>query len=1003
MANFDIIFAVDDTSPTIHYSPFSDTAGPPNFTAGWNPLFNQTSFGGAPLLVQNSSSTVHVTSLNNASFSLQWNGTGIQLVGYATDASYTILVDGSLRDPNATDMLLASVQNLDNAFHEISLTTNISDPTTNQTQSFIVFNEAVIETSPMVDSNATDSMFSQQPLNDASLSFRGDWSFENNTSPRARSSSNFNDSVAVDFNGTALLIFGTVSPEGGNYTVQLDNIPTQNSAEASFIQNNTLLFYASGLDPNVPHNVQLFNDGGTLTLPIGGFVAFSTGNPNLVSPTGSSASPTSNLNANGGSALAQGTIAALVLAGILAFLLFSSLLFYIFVWRPRKIRQRRTVQPHEMRDSGSGSPGVVLDIARHTPDYPDPSPTGSRRSQKSSGRSGFLRWKREVEASTKGGKAFSALGLIFRHSDSTKDKGRASQGEDEDLYEDSSSGKLSRTSSLSGSPQSPKGKGKSRHTGKSKQYDPSFTVELPSLSKEKLEVELPDRPPAAHTARTSGSGFTSLTYMSTPDTENSREFSFNAPSSQISDSSQPQGAVSPSHVSREGQDRSEDNDSEVVYYLSSVASTRQEPDPEVHVHEMEVESTNATSSNKPSHSVAESRRTGSLYTREMDRGSVRTNDDGLSVLGPATARAAIRGLSPRTSELAFLSMDQLLHAAAHQGLSADQRLVSDETLRPHTSAFMNTARSSSPSHPNPVQGTSNRKTTESSKKSARLSVRFEDDGSLEPEDKGKGPAVQTEQRLLAPSSWPHGKGAFRLTPQHPITSPVSEGDSIVTTSFLDLSGSNSNSNSDSSQRAQSLASQGQGFKSRWSTTTGTGTDPDSHNPRQQSSESQTSGASGASASSNFPFPVSLPASPHHPEGFKPSPPTVSVEPPRHLDVSPHPFEMSPNPTSPSDSVPMSISDLHFRHSDSENEELVLHPAIGPSSHLPPHPPLPSSVPPTPTFPPPNAAQRATPPTSSAEALSTPSYIVSRVFAHSRSGSAVDQQFTPVHRTFGNLP
>ncbi|KAE9408785.1 hypothetical protein BT96DRAFT_807817 [Gymnopus androsaceus JB14] len=145
---------VDDTSPIIQYFPFSDTLGPPDFTAGWNPLFNQTSLGGAPLQVENSTS-VHVTSLNNASFSLQWQGTGIQLVGSVTDASYSILVDGTLRDANATPTLLASIQNLDDASHVISLTTIISNTTSNQTESFVVFDQAIIS-APPVSANSTD-------------------------------------------------------------------------------------------------------------------------------------------------------------------------------------------------------------------------------------------------------------------------------------------------------------------------------------------------------------------------------------------------------------------------------------------------------------------------------------------------------------------------------------------------------------------------------------------------------------------------------------------------------------------------------------------------------------------------------------------------------------------------------------------------------------------------------------------------------------------------------
>lgn len=82
--------------------------------------------------------------------------------------------------------------------------------------------------------------------------------------------------------GTALQIYGTVSPQGGNYTVKLDNVTSQFSANASFIQNNTLLFFASALNTDVAHDVQISNNGGTLILPFNGFVVYSSGDPKLV-------------------------------------------------------------------------------------------------------------------------------------------------------------------------------------------------------------------------------------------------------------------------------------------------------------------------------------------------------------------------------------------------------------------------------------------------------------------------------------------------------------------------------------------------------------------------------------------------------------------------------------------------------------------------------------------------------------------------------------------------
>ncbi|KAJ4493763.1 hypothetical protein C8J55DRAFT_485130 [Lentinula edodes] len=1012
MANSPPLFVVDDTSPTILYFPFGDTLSIPNFTAGWNPLFNQTSFGGVPLEVENST-TVHITSLNNASFSYKWKGTGIQLAGYTTDASYTILLDGFPRDANSTKTLLASIQNLDNVDHEISLTTNISDTTQNQTSSFLVFDKATILAPPASDNTTVDTLFTPQSLNDSGISFSGEWNFQNSSgnglSP-VYISNNPGDSAFVKFNGTALQIYGTVSPQGGNYTVKLDNVTTQFSANASFTQNDTLLFFASALNTNVAHDVQILNNGGTLILPFNGFVVFSSGDPNIPSTgnTPGAASPGGNLSSG---SLPKGTIAALVLAGILAFLLISGLLFFFFVWRPMKIKHRQALRERYMLERDASGGDAVLNIGQHTPSYAsNNSPTGSRRtrgSQRSSGRSGFLRWKREME-STDGGNVLGALGLIFRHSYSPKDK-PPSHLDDDNLYDDGSGSRKSSNFSFRSPAQSPGSKGKSRWTGKSKQDVPSFTIDLPplNLSQEHFKSEIPALLPLA-TAPTPVSDFTSLTYMSTPDTRNFRELSFNAPFSHLPNTSRPQHpAASPDYgktdsngalLIRDGFDRSNKSESEVDF-RSSLVSSRQEPDLQVHVQEFEVQSTNATFSSRRSGS----RTTASMYAREMDRGSVRTNDDGLSMLGPATARAAIRSLSPRTSELAFthLGLDQPVPSASHPAdvaRSPRERLVSDETLRPQ---------SQNPLAEVDLARHDRRKTVESaSRKSARLSVRFEDDADrLTLSSKNQSAELTDDRLLVPPGRLEVPRAAFRLTPQRPVTStsPISEADSKVATSFLDLSGSNSHSNSDSSQKEPSLASQGQGLKSRWSATTGT--DLGSHNLRQESSDSQNSGGSTSSPSSNFPFPVSLPASPHHPEGFKPSPPvtpslgTYQTLAPGRLNIHPHPFGIAMNPASPSDSVPISISDLHFRHSDSENDELITDSTADPGSHLPPHPPLPS-IPPTPTSPPPyNAPSHIAPPTS--PTLSSPSYIVSRVFPHSRSNSAIDPQSPSAHRTAGS--
>lgn len=72
MANF-VIFPVNDTSPTILYSPFADTLSTPNLSAGWNPYYTLSGFASVLGEVGDGTS-LHITSNNGSFLVLQWNG-----------------------------------------------------------------------------------------------------------------------------------------------------------------------------------------------------------------------------------------------------------------------------------------------------------------------------------------------------------------------------------------------------------------------------------------------------------------------------------------------------------------------------------------------------------------------------------------------------------------------------------------------------------------------------------------------------------------------------------------------------------------------------------------------------------------------------------------------------------------------------------------------------------------------------------------------------------------
>jgi hypothetical protein len=64
---------IDDTSPTIAYYPFADTFGTPDLLAGWNPYYTGSGFASHQGQIGGGTS-LHRTSLDGASASIQWNG-----------------------------------------------------------------------------------------------------------------------------------------------------------------------------------------------------------------------------------------------------------------------------------------------------------------------------------------------------------------------------------------------------------------------------------------------------------------------------------------------------------------------------------------------------------------------------------------------------------------------------------------------------------------------------------------------------------------------------------------------------------------------------------------------------------------------------------------------------------------------------------------------------------------------------------------------------------------
>lgn len=243
---------IDDTSPTVSFSPFRDTLSTPNLSAGWNPYYATSGFASAPGQT-GSGSSYHITSKNGAFLSLTWHGavpfaptgrswlishyiylgTGIQLLGNATLSSYSVKLDGSDLPPNGTtpvspskpDGILADIDGLKDDKHTITLTVQIPQTQTPHNSSMLVFEKAVIKTGNaankwgifLFQSNKislypsirrSSEILKPLYIDNSAIAFVGRWSFESASQGMSfHISDTAGDSVTTSFNGLVSKLF----------------------------------------------------------------------------------------------------------------------------------------------------------------------------------------------------------------------------------------------------------------------------------------------------------------------------------------------------------------------------------------------------------------------------------------------------------------------------------------------------------------------------------------------------------------------------------------------------------------------------------------------------------------------------------------------------------------------------------------------------------------------------------------------------------------------------
>ncbi|KAF8210665.1 hypothetical protein K438DRAFT_1810111 [Mycena galopus ATCC 62051] len=914
MANV-VQFPVDDSSPTILYAPFGDTFGSPNLSAGWNPSWENTGFSSANIGAIGTGTSLHITSLNGASLQIHWTGVGIELSGNVTNASYAITIDqqtpvNASSLGNLTAGTLFSAGNLSNGDHSLTLTVQTTEP-----DALFTFDSALISALP-APSNVSTLNFTQQVFNDT-FNFIGEWSFADSS----HQSTNAGDSAAMQFTGTAFQLMGSTSPQAGNYTVTLDNVTTSFSARSSFSEANSLLFFASGLDAQTTHHFNITNtQGATLVLPVGGASIWALDEPPSGASSGATSSPSPSSSPSSG--LSSGTIAALVLAGVLLFFVAICALLYFFLYRPYRRRQLlQRQQAKEALDQDIESV-LVMDIALDEPTknfYNGASVAGPSR-DRTSKRSGFTKWKEEVEGGL-GSWGRGALGIAFRHSDSTGRKDVSRSDIEYDVGATSDGYKSTSSSSNAEYPAQGKGKARERsgrwpRRSRDKSLSPKFKLDLPLQPRSRSGSQ--SNAPSSN--RPEPSVISSLSYLSSPSLH---------PTTLPPSPPPPPNRPSPypnthSRVGSEGG---------LLAHNDGLPSEAEPPLPPLPP--------------LPPQPQPQSRPTDS---RNDDRGSVREYDadDGRSILGDGSARIALRSLSPRTVETDNRTRTK-------RRAKKDRQMTSSPLANPSTL-------DESTSHPegpdslslrttSPFQVDFNQTDRRATGTSIQSRVRFHDvlEGNLQTgENQGRGPPAATEANRRQPSQ----AAPFRLTPQ-------GSSDHLRNTSFLDFTSSSEGSvisrSNDPSSSSRSFGSLGAAARSHWSTEGSSNIVSIVPPPQPQSrwsattapgSDLQLQESNASSSDSNFPFPVSLPPSPYHPEGtFMPPPPTFATQlsgsHPRESALSSlnaHPTDLfSSIPTSPTDSdLPVSISDdIHFRRSDSEEHHLPAHPPLPP---MPPQPP-----------------------------------------------------------------
>ena len=641
----------------------------------------------------------------------------------------------------------------------------------------------------------------------------------------------------------------------------------------------------------------------------------------------------------------KGAIAAFVLAGLLAFLIFSSLIFYFFFYRPRR-RRRRILTERRDRSPKEREAGVI-DIGPEVDKTPEVG-SGIEPDQDS----GFARWRR---GAVEGSPGELGLPIRFRRSDSVDEK--VASPTDEAPIEDLSD--LSITSSAKRKAKS-KSKGKARQiTGRS--WSPGRMLDIP-INRSRRAQHF-----SANTVESLG--VSTFIAADPPSPKNVAPPSY-AASVSIRDS---KSTTNGKHTTKPSSNRSMPS---VPHSVSAFPDDQDRSYPPqkqstgaILLPQGELDSEPSSSAHSSPHRLKPPPATPITSSTRVDRG--REVEDNVDDTLPVSLQHAIRSISPRTVRHPYANQDEdSIQTPSPQNanfledavmtLRSETPSNNDDLVEVRDGVFL----SVNPPSPFNVTFDPKRPTSDKSNSGELSYMSTPSDskptGNSEPSnpDDDAGPLPTSSDFLQGPSNM-----RFRLTPLSiPPTLAVappsksSNGDSEGVMSFLDFSSSREGSLTSrsvwSEERQRGVLDPPVEEKSRWSNTTVPSLmSKSSHNGNGGSASGNGSSDSSNKVSephsvhsSTFPIPirVSIPTSYDNSMVSARRSRTSGLTTGDTLHIHP-PFESLESPTETM-SIPMSaVSELHFRQSVSE-ENVALNSRRTTESSLvfvSSHPPLPT--------------------------------------------------------------